>query len=246
MMSVEFLGLRFLAAREAAAADWLLGLVRREAVSPALVCHANCYNLYCYSRQQGLSEAVFRRAQVLFEGIALKTAALIVRGAWLPDVNGTDLFPLVMRKAPADLRVFLLGGRHDVVARTKQIIELRWPHVRVIGAETGHFETTGAERILARINDRRPDILLLGLGCPYQEQLALAWAERLQVRVVWTVGGLFDTLSGAKKRAPRWMRRARLEWLFRLGCEPRRLWRRTFVAVPWLALRVLRQKIGST
>ena len=246
MMLVNFLGLRFLAAHEAAAADWLLGLIRREAASPALVCHVNCYNLYCYSRQQGLSEALLRRAEIMFEGIALKMAALIMRGAWLPDVNGTDLFPLVMRNAPADLRVFLFGGRRDVVVRARWVIESRWPHVRVVGAEAGHFETAEAERILARINDRRPDILLLGLGCPDQEQLALAWAERLQVRVVWTVGGLFDTLSGAKKRAPRWMRRARLEWLFRLGCEPRRLWRRTFVAVPWLALRILKERISST
>ena len=244
MMSIDFLGLRLLVTHEAAAADWLLGLARREAVSPTLVCHGNCYNLYCYAQQQGLSEALFRRAEVLFEGIALKAATLIVRGAWLPDVNATDLFPLVMRRAPPDLRVFLLGSRPEVLARAREAIESRWPHVRVIGAEAGYFETAEAACILARINDARPDILLLGLGCPYQEQLALAWADQLQVRVVWTVGGLFDTLSGTKKRAPRWMRRARLEWLFRLGCEPRRLWQRTFVAVPWLALRILTQRIS--
>lgn len=240
MKVVDFLGRRFRVASEAAAADWLVGLASRNAASSALVCHGNCYNLYCYSRQHGLTEAVFRRADVLFEGIALKTAALIRLGAWLPDVNGTDLFPLVMERAPPDLRLFLVGGQSEVAARAQRIIEQRWPQVRVIGAEPGDFESASADRILAHINDRRPDILLLGLGCPYQEQMALAWADRLQARVVWTVGGLFDTLSGAKKRAPRWMRRLRLEWLFRLAREPRRLWRRTFVAVPWLALQILR------
>ena len=246
MMLIDFLGQRFLVAQEVEAADWLLGLARREAASPALVCHGNCYNLYCYSREEGLSDALFARAAVLFEGIALKAAVLIQRGSWLPDVNGTDLFPLVMRRAPADLRLFLVGAQSEVLARARQVIESRWRNVRVVGAEAGYFETAEAARILACINDARPDILLLGLGCPLQEQLALAWADRLQVRVVWTVGGLFDTLSGAKKRAPRWMRRARLEWLFRLSCEPRRLWRRTFVAVPWLALRMFKQESGST
>lgn len=246
MMSIDFLGLRLLSARDTVAADWLLGLARQEAAAPALVCHANCYNLYCYSRQQGLSEALLRRANMLFEGIAVKAAALVLHGAWLPDVNGTDLFPAVMRGAPANLRVFLLGSRPDVVARARQAIERSWPNVRVVGAEGGYFEAAEASCVLARINDARPDILLLGLGCPYQEQLALAWADRLQASVIWTLGGLFDTLSGTKKRAPPWMQRARLEWLFRLAHEPRRLWRRTFVAVPWLALRILKQKLGST
>jgi exopolysaccharide biosynthesis WecB/TagA/CpsF family protein len=244
MISIDFLGLRLLVARNAEAADWLLTLAGREAKPPALVCHANCYNLYCYSRQPGLSEALLRRAHMVFEGIAVKAAALILRGAWLPDVNGSDLFPLVMRSAPANLRVFLLGGREDVVVRAQQAIERRWRNVRVVGAETGYFRPAEASCVLARINEAQPDILLLGLGCPYQEQLALAWSEQLQVRVIWTVGGLFDTLSGAKKRAPRWIRRARLEWLYRLAHEPGRLWRRTFVAVPWLALRILHQKMG--
>jgi len=246
MISVDVLGLRLLAARNTVAADWLLGLARREAASPALVCHANCYNLYCCLRQQGLSEALVQRSNMLFEGIALKAATLILRGTWLPDLNGSDLFPLVMRSAPADLRVFLLGGQPDVVRLARQVIETRWPNVRVVGAETGYFKAGEAWCVLERINDARPDILLLGLGSPYQEKLALAWAGRLQARVIWTVGGLFDTLSGTKKRAPHWMRRARLEWLFRLAHEPRRLWRRTFVAVPWLALSIVRQWIRST
>jgi exopolysaccharide biosynthesis WecB/TagA/CpsF family protein len=246
MMLVDFLGLRLLTARDTVAADWLLGLARQEAASPALVCHANCYNLYCYSRQQGISEALLQHANILFEGIALKAATLILRGTWLPDVNGSDLFPLVMRSAPSNLRVFLLGGRLDVARLAQQAIETRWPNVRVVGAESGYFKADEASCVLERINNARPDILLLGLGCPYQEQLALAWADRLQARVVWSVGGLFDTLSGTKKRAPHWLRRARLEWLFRLAHEPRRLWRRTFVAVPWLALRILKQKISST
>lgn len=246
MRMIDFLGLRFRVTSPSAAADWLVGLASRDAASPALVCHANCYNLYCYSRQRGLTEAVFRRADVLFEGIALKAAALIRLGTWLPDVNGTDLFPLVMERAPAELRLFLVGGQSEVAAHAQRIIEQRWPQVRVVGVEPGDFESAGAAGVLARINDRRPDILLLGLGCPYQEQMALAWADLLQARVVWVVGGLFDTLSGAKKRAPQWMLRARLEWLFRLACEPRRLWRRTFVAVPWLALQTLRPRAGQT
>ena len=100
MMSIDFLGLRFLVTHQAAAADWLLGLARREAVSPTLVCHGNCYNIYCYAQQQGLSEALFRRAEVLFEGIALKAATLIVRGAWLPAVNATDLPVIVDEVVP--------------------------------------------------------------------------------------------------------------------------------------------------
>lgn len=245
MKMVDFLGLRFRVAGEAEAVDWLLGLVSREATSPALVCHGNCYNLYCYSRQRGLTEAVFRRSDVLFEGIALKAAALVRLGTWLPDTNGTDLFPLVMDRAPAGLRLFLLGGQREVVARTQRLIEARWPQTRVIGAEPGDFEAAEAGRILARINDMRPDVLLIGLGCPYQEQLSLAWADVLQARVVWAVGGLFDTFSGAKKRAPRWMLQARLEWLFRLVREPRRMWQRTFVAVPWLALQLFKQGASS-
>src|SRR5262249_57210402 len=128
------------------------------------------YNLYGGLRQQGLSEASVQRANMLFDGIPLKAATLILRGTWLPDLNGSDLFPLVMRSAPADLRVFLLGGQPDVVRLARQVIETRWPNVRLVGAETGYFKADEAWGALQRINDARPDILPLGLGSPYKEK----------------------------------------------------------------------------
>jgi exopolysaccharide biosynthesis WecB/TagA/CpsF family protein len=63
--------------------------------------------------------------------------------------------------------------------------------------------------------------------------------------LIWTAGGLFDFVSGAKPRAPRWLRRLRLEWLYRLGLEPRRMWRRNTIPPLWLAARVLRARLGG-
>ena len=100
--------------------------------------------------------------------------------------------------------------------------------------------------MLEHINEHQPDILLVGMGTPQQE----VWVERhfdeVDAKVVWTVGALFEYVSGRIKRAPHWMSDNGLEWIFRLAVEPRRMWRRYLLGNPVFLHRVMEERRRRT
>ncbi len=97
-------------------------------------------------------------------------------------------------------------------------------------------------QVVERINQARPDVLWVGLGCPKQEKWMLAHHGRLRAAATVGVGAAFDFHSGRARSAPAWVRRAGLEWAFRLVCEPRRLWRRNLRSLLFLG-GVVAQKL---
>ncbi|MDA8123420.1 MAG: WecB/TagA/CpsF family glycosyltransferase [Deltaproteobacteria bacterium] len=150
-----------------------------------------------------------------------------VKGA--SRVYGPDLALSVMEAAAGEgLEIGFYGGGPGTLARLKIVMPERYPGLKIAYAESPPFRPlTPAEDAEAvdRINASGTRVLLVGLGCPKQEQ----WmAEHLgRVRAVMVgVGAAFDFLSGVKPQAPRWMMGAGLEWVFRLADEPGRLWRR--------------------
>ena len=114
----------------------------------------------------------------------------------------------------------------------------------MVGTHHGYFgiDSPHSERVLEHIAERRPDILLVGMGTPLQELWVDRWFDRLEAHVVWTVGGLFDYVSGRTPRAPHWMADHGLEWTFRLAMEPRRMWRRYLLGNPAFLWRVLEER----
>jgi N-acetylglucosaminyldiphosphoundecaprenol N-acetyl-beta-D-mannosaminyltransferase len=127
------------------------------------------------------------------------------------------------------LRHYFLGGRPGTPEALAEALTTRFPGLEVAGTHSPPFrplsDAEDAEMVEA-INASGANVLWIGLGSPKQDFWAASHALRLQVPVVLAVGAAFDFHSGRLRRAPRWMRRAGLEWLFRLAMEPRRLWRR--------------------
>lgn len=179
----------------------------------------------------------FRRAYdeaslVVADGMPIVLAARWL-GRDLPErVPGSDLVPALfdhVERSPGNeaCRVFLLGAAPGVADRAAVRIEERWKRVRVAGT---HSPPIGFERdpgetetILARIETARPHVLLVGLGAPKQELWVLAHRDRVRANVALCIGATIDFLAGERARAPRWMQKSGLEWLHRLGTEPRRL-----------------------
>jgi hypothetical protein len=116
----------------------------------------------------------------------------------------------------------------------------------VRGAHHGYFQigTEHSERVVEHIAEQKPDVLLVGMGTPLQELWVDHYFDRLDARVVWTVGALFDYVSGRVQRAPHWMADHGLEWIFRLALEPRRMWRRYLLGNPVFLWRVLNERKG--
>lgn len=149
----------------------------------------------------------------------------------LPErVAGADLAPrLLAQAARRGHRVFLLGASPEANAAAVRRLREVHPALRLVG----HFSPPHAplERmdhgaILRRVRAARPDLLIVGFGCPKQEKWIARFHRELGVPVCLGMGGTIDFLAGRLSRAPRWMRRAGLEWSYRLMLEPRRLFRR--------------------
>lgn len=130
-------------------------------------------------------------------------------------------------------RVFHLGCAPEVGARGAAAIRQRFPGVQ-IAERNGFFDMTGAENetVLAQIAAYDPDVLLVGMGMPRQEQWILTNRARLGRAVIFPIGAAFDYEAGVVPTPPRWAGRFGLEWLFRFAVEPKRLFERYFIE-PW-------------
>ncbi len=160
-------------------------------------------------------------------------------------VYGPDLMLRVCEYARSlGLTHFLYGGAPGVAEDLKVRLEGRFPGLRIIGTCTPPFRplTQVEEQDLERrVNALRPDIFWVGLSTPKQEKFMAQHWQRLQATLFLGVGAAFDFHSGRARQAPRWMQRGGLEWLFRLGCEPRRLWKRYLKNNPLFLARAFLQ-----
>jgi N-acetylglucosaminyldiphosphoundecaprenol N-acetyl-beta-D-mannosaminyltransferase len=151
-------------------------------------------------------------------------------------VTGSDLTPaLAARAATEGLSLFLLGGDEGVAVAAANCLQLTNPRLKIAGTSATFINTQGPalkdfakddEALLKNINSSGADILLVGLGNPKQELWFNRNRFKLQVPVTIGVGGTFEFITGTVKRAPRWMMKTNLEWLFRITQDPARLWRR--------------------
>jgi N-acetylglucosaminyldiphosphoundecaprenol N-acetyl-beta-D-mannosaminyltransferase len=173
-------------------------------------------------------------------------------GTPLPEkVSGSDLLaPVAERAARHGWRIYLLGAAPGVAERVKVILERDYPGLLVVGTSSPNIDlskpVSDQAGIIEAVKATRPEILFLALGSPKQEIWAHRIRQALRPTVVIGVGASFDFVASTAKRAPRWLSDAGMEWLYRLGHEPRRLWRRYLVRDPKFAVIVLREARSST
>jgi N-acetylglucosaminyldiphosphoundecaprenol N-acetyl-beta-D-mannosaminyltransferase len=132
-------------------------------------------------------------------------------------------------------RHFFYGGGEGVAEQLTARLRERFPTMHVVGAYTPPFRKLTADEehaVADEINAARPHIVWVGLSTPKQEYWMSRFRHRLDAPVLVGVGAAFDFHAGLKRQAPRLMQRCGLEWLFRLCCEPRRLWKRYLVNNP--------------
>jgi N-acetylglucosaminyldiphosphoundecaprenol N-acetyl-beta-D-mannosaminyltransferase len=149
-------------------------------------------------------------------------------------VATTDLFPAVARLAVrSGVTFYLLGASEEINRRAAAQSLAAHPGLRIVGRRNGYFSREDEGKIVEEIARLAPDVLWVALGAPLEQQFCARNLEALRgVGIVKTSGGLFDFLALVKPRAPRWMQHAGLEWLFRLGVEPRRLFVRYLLTSP--------------
>ncbi len=137
-------------------------------------------------------------------------------------------------------RPYLLGAKQDVLEKMAARLRADYPGLAFAGMRNGYFTRGEEDGIAAEIRESKADCLIVGITSPIKERFLNAYRDRLDVPLLIGVGGAFDVLSGVKKRAPRFVQRAGMEWLFRLAQEPRRLFRRYAVSNTKFCLLVAR------
>lgn len=159
-------------------------------------------------------------------------------------VAGVDLLAVLAERAAAGgWRLFLLGGAPGVAAEAARRLTERFPGLLVAGTHAGSPAAMLDESQTALVRTSRADLVFVAFGTPAQEQWIARNRDRMGAAVAIGVGGAFDLLAGRVPRAPVWMRRAGLEWSYRLWREPWR-WRR-MLALPRFVADVLFERLPS-
>jgi N-acetylglucosaminyldiphosphoundecaprenol N-acetyl-beta-D-mannosaminyltransferase len=182
------------------------------------------------------------------DGQPVRWALNLVHGAGLEDrVYGPTLTLKVVERAAAEgLPVYLYGSTDPVLARLVPALEGMFPALKIAGVEASKFRASRpgeAEEIAERIKASGARVVLVGLGCPRQEVFAYAMRPLLDMPLL-AVGAAFDYHAGLLKNPPAWMQKYALEWLWRFGLEPKRLWKRYVLLNPAYLSRLGAQKSG--
>ncbi|MCD6350867.1 MAG: WecB/TagA/CpsF family glycosyltransferase [Armatimonadetes bacterium] len=157
-------------------------------------------------------------------------------------VAGCDMVEALCRVAAREGgSVFFLGAEPGVAEEAAARLAERVPGLKVAGCRDGYFKPEEEEEVVRQIAHLRPAVLFVALGQPRQEQFIARHIEEIGACVAVGIGGSLDVISGRKKRAPLWMQRAGLEWLYRVACEPWRLPR--LKALPRLMFMVLEELV---
>ncbi len=205
-----------------------------------IIVHINLRNYYFMHKDTELMKNIKEYSLPVLDGIGMKFAVLLKKKIKVNDLNGTDLFPLVMDSFDkAGKRIFIIGGTQNVVRKTVESIRKNYRRIIISGYNNGFLREDEEESIVDRINQAGAEVLLLSMSFPLEEQFAFRNREKLKVKMIWNLGGLFDILSGEKKRAPLSLRKIRLEWLYRFLKEPGRMIHRNTVAAFWSISHIL-------
>jgi len=165
---------------------------------------------------------------VVPDGEGVVWASKVLTGKILHKTPGVELIEDISRVAFfLEKSVFLLGGRERVVELAGEKLNERYG-IKIVGTHHGFFSEEEEAKIVEFINKSNADILFVGMGVPKQEKFIKKHWDSLKVKIAMGVGGSFDVISGIKKRAPRFIIKMKMEWMYRIFQDPLKKWKVPF------------------
>jgi len=210
--------------------DWIDAMVARG--ERGYVCVCNVHTVMASGEDPALRAALDSSSLNVPDGQPLVWAINALGHHQLRDrVYGPELMSRACAlAAQSGQRFYLYGGRNQgALVQLALNLRRRFPGLQIVGGYSPPFRPLSAEEVdavVAEINHAKPDVVWVGIGVPKQEKWMAALRDRIDAPVLVGVGAAFDFHAGLVPQAPSWMQSAGLEWLYRLGQEPRRLWRR--------------------
>jgi len=161
-------------------------------------------------------------------------------------VAGIDLMEnLVKLSAKKGYRVYLLGAKEEIVKKVACVYQKQYGGNIIAGYRNGYFKKEDELEIAREISDSKADILFVAITSPKKEIFLNTYKREINMPFIMGVGGSFDVIAGFVKRAPEWMQKTGLEWLFRVMQEPRRMWKRYLVGNVQFIILILKEKFKN-
>jgi len=204
----------------------------------------NTHTLNTATDQPDFRQVLSRADYVFGDGTGVRWATRFLHGERLQDnVNGTDLTPRFFADtAGKGYRFYLLGTRPESVPSAAEYARRTFDGWELVGYHHGYVqEPEASAEVIADINEKRPHMLLVGMGNPLQECWIDRYLDQLKVPLCVAVGGLFDYWAGDLVRAPAWVRSVGYEWLHLLVRQPHKA-RRYLLGNPQFLLRLAKAK----
>jgi len=189
------------------------------------------------AKYNGKFRSALKSADILLpDGAGIVIASKFLGGSIKEKIPGPDLFLELTRQLNnPEYNYFFLGSVPKTLKRIKQRLIEEFPLINCVGSYSPPFTPITEEenrKLIQLINKSKPDVLWVGMTAPKQEKWIWQNRSKLKVPVVAAIGAAFDFFAGTKRRAPEWLRKNNLEWLYRFIHEPARLWKRYLISTP--------------
>lgn len=232
---------------KAAPGDALQAVERlAERSAPALVAYVNAHTLNLAHGDPGYHALLRSVALVLNDGVGVSLAARMKRDRFPANLNGSDLNPMILELAARrGWSVYFLGAAPGVAEEAARRMTDKIPGLVVAGTRDGYFSRADDSAVAAAIKDTGAEVVMVAMGNPLQEKWLEANLAATGARLGVGVGAFFDFAAARVVRAPAWVNKIGLEWVWRLLQEPGRLWRRYVVGNPLFLWRAARDAVRA-
>jgi N-acetylglucosaminyldiphosphoundecaprenol N-acetyl-beta-D-mannosaminyltransferase len=208
--------------------------------------YLNTHSFYLLETDQEFKNCFNQADFIIPDGYSIKWAVSLIHNKQIEKVSFNHLFFENIRNlfAKENYRIFLLGGKsEELEATVKNLLNLS-PKLNIVGFHNGYFDQKiNSDEIINKINSCKPDILLIGMGMPDSVIWTIKNKTGIESKLIFTVGNLFDIISGNKSIAPKFLYNTPFEWLYKLFQEPLKLIPRYFTVHPYFLYRVLTERI---
>ncbi|MFI5236328.1 MAG: WecB/TagA/CpsF family glycosyltransferase [Ignavibacteriales bacterium] len=239
----HFFGVRFDNITKASALKVIKNFLTNKQ-KPRKIFFTNVHTIFLAANNPAFAQSINNADLVLPDGSGLSIAGKLFSKPIKENLNGTDFTPLVLKTAAKlGSKVYLLGAAKEVVTECMYRLKEKFPGLKIAGHHPGYFPKEEEDKIVNEIKSISPDILLIAMGSPVQEQFAEKISRELHDTVCLAVGGLFDFIAGVRKRAPAIFRKTGLEWLYRFIQDPKTKWERIVIEIPLFLLSVISAKL---
>lgn len=247
--AIDILGIKINNVSMQETIDVIEGIIKSKA--PYYIVTPNADHIVKLNHDSQFRAAYNEAFLLLADGMLVLWAAKFLGKPLKEKVSGSDILPRLCEVSrEKGYKLFFLGGKPGSASKAADILKNKHPALQIVGVYSPPFgfENDEAEnrRIAGMIRSAGPDILFVGLGAPKQEKWIYRHYKELGVPVSIGVGGTFEFVAGVVRRAPLWMQKSGLEWLWRLAMEPKRLWRRYLVEDMEFFWLVLKQKFSKS